>query len=268
MGFNDDSTVLIKQVLDKPSFDPMAFIEVEITTSQTWVAPTAKDNLFYVVIQGAGGSGANSQYGIMIATGGNGGEIKKSWITLTPAESIVVTIGAGGAGVSNTIGSINGNVGGSTTFGSYLTAQGGDKGYSGNRYELGATLKSGISGGDALVFQDSGQTNYYHIHSMVPPANIDVWTPKGAINVTGAKSLHFGGYSTSTYSVGFCGAGGAGLNGVSPATLVGAVVNNSGNVTPAGAGSGGILTAGSTNSFSMTNTAGGTGIVKIYYEAI
>jgi hypothetical protein len=83
----------------------------------------------------------------MIVTGGDGGEIKKSWLTLTPSEAIVVTIGAGGAGVSNTTASISGNVGGSTSFGSYLTAQGGDKGYSGNTYNLGTTLKFGVSGG-------------------------------------------------------------------------------------------------------------------------
>lgn len=67
----------------------------------------------------------------------------------------------GGAGVSNTTASISGNVGGSTSFGSYLTAQGGDKGYSGNTYNLGTTLKFGVSGGITIPATGGTYCSYW-----------------------------------------------------------------------------------------------------------
>lgn len=77
------------------------------------VSDNVKDNKLYVRIFGAGGGG--SMFG-----GGGGGWMNNGEITVSPKESIQVTIGVGGVYDGG-----GGGSGGSTSFGSYLSANGG-----------------------------------------------------------------------------------------------------------------------------------------------
>ena len=74
---------------------------------------------------GAGGSGSSTQ-GLYPAGGGHQGQIVEQNITLANGEEVSAIIGAGGSSVNN--GNKNGNVGGATSFGSYVTASGGPGG--------------------------------------------------------------------------------------------------------------------------------------------
>jgi hypothetical protein len=105
-------------------FDPRNFTRVDITTSQNWVAPAAKGDKFFVVMQGAGGSGAQIWNGGDIIFGGGAGQIVTDIISLTTSQSITISIGVGGntARVNG-----KGNAGGNTSIGT-LTAKGGAAG--------------------------------------------------------------------------------------------------------------------------------------------
>ena len=78
---------------------------------------------------GGGGEGINDS--VHAGGGGSSGEMKVKILTLNNSDTIPVTIGAGGLGRLNTAGTN----GGSTSFGTYLTANGGIAGgigYGGN----------------------------------------------------------------------------------------------------------------------------------------
>lgn len=96
-----------------------------ITSSETFVAPY--DGEYFVILQGGGGSGGAASSGSSgtqaNATGGASGDLKAISVTLSESENVVVTIGAGGAGVTPpSLGSYSdGNSGGQTSFGSYLS---------------------------------------------------------------------------------------------------------------------------------------------------
>ena len=91
-----------------------------------WVVPDElrKGRKCYVKIIGGGGSGGRAAGG----GGGGGGGIAEKLIDLTEVESVTLTVGNGGiapaAGTSN----IAGTNGGTTSFGSILSATGGTGG--------------------------------------------------------------------------------------------------------------------------------------------
>lgn len=104
-----------------------------ITTTSAWTVPDGVTTV-YVSMCGGGGGGS-----VIDGCGGGGGaSIYRKPVTVTPGESIACTIGAGGLGnqsaaTSDTSwvskGNVSGNDGGTTSFGSYLTAKGGERGY-------------------------------------------------------------------------------------------------------------------------------------------
>lgn len=91
-----------------------------------WVVPDElrKGRKCYVKVIGGGGSGGRAAGG----GGGGGGGIAEKLIDLTEVESVTLTVGNGGiapaAGTSN----IGGTNGGTTSFGSILSATGGTGG--------------------------------------------------------------------------------------------------------------------------------------------
>lgn len=130
------------------------------TSSGTWTKPSLGANS-RVLIQawGAGGSGGkHPSYG---AGGGGGGAYKERWVTLSSMGATeTITIGAGGASLTA---QGFGNVGGSTTVGTLITAYGGG---GGNQGVGGGSINICAGGGGAGLFgpgvtQSSGYITYW-----------------------------------------------------------------------------------------------------------
>jgi hypothetical protein len=201
------------------------------TSSGTFTAPKA--GKYLVVASGGGGSGLI--VGTTHSTGGCGGFIAVGVVTLADSEEVSVTIGAGGAG------SLNGNDGGDTTFGTYVTAAGGEHGCSDSSAPF-TTPKGGTSGG---------------IFSSTP----DVFVPAEGIraNFGGVLDVHTtGGACVYSSSSAFTGGGGAGIGGNGGDA---AASGNAGNGEGAGAGGGSMLSVGGVAG------SGGDGIVYVFWEA-
>lgn len=89
-------------------------IKEEITSSGMWTVPEGVTEIEVRLFGGGGGGGGSS-------SGGGGGYMAYAKMTVTPGTQYAITIGAGGA--ANT-------AGGATSFGTSLTAQGGQPGTS------------------------------------------------------------------------------------------------------------------------------------------
>ena len=110
-----------------------------IFTNNGWFkAGQAKSNQYTVMCFGGGGPGQNTYYGMLMGgpfayknygcCGGGGGCMNKTTLTLTPNTNIAVTVGAGG---SRWTGSSYPDYiqGGTSSFGTYISAQGGNGAY-------------------------------------------------------------------------------------------------------------------------------------------
>ena len=145
------------------------------TTNGVFIVPKAKDQQFSVRIFGGGGGGAslNSQYSngkvlYYSCAGGGGGYMNNDILTLTEGETIQVSIGAGGKGESmfaNTTVYNNavGKTGGTTSFGTYLSALGGDGARALHNKANGGNGGSGGGGDDCggIGFQFGGGGGNY-----------------------------------------------------------------------------------------------------------
>ena len=118
MVFNDDSTVLIKQVKSLVANSVSSYYKskTEITVSGNYTARYSGVHIIICVGGGGGGSAGNGH-----GTGGSGGGSGATYeiVQLTKDEIVAITIGAGGAGSVSTAGA-----GGTTSFGAYLSAIG------------------------------------------------------------------------------------------------------------------------------------------------
>lgn len=110
-----------------------------IDSSKTWTVPPGIVGGITVLVYGGGGGGQPGKNGSG-GNGGNGGEMKKETFQISAGENIPVTIGNGGNSSGN---------GEATSFGSYITAQGGADGHS---YSTGGG--SGGGGGGGLYGKD------------------------------------------------------------------------------------------------------------------
>ena len=128
-----------------------------ITANGYYVVPKAKDQEFHVRLFGGGGGCVQGvcmrATDILAMGGGGGGNMNNDALILNIADSIPVTIGAGG--------NLGGN-GGTTSFGTYLSATGGSIG---RVREMGlVTGGNGGTGGGSydyyLAVSDVGDTNY------------------------------------------------------------------------------------------------------------
>jgi hypothetical protein len=160
------------QAIAALSIDP---VYEEFLTSGTWTKP-AGVTFVYVEAIGAGGGGANNTTNE--DTGGaSGGEFVSTIFQASALSATeTVTIGASGAGAAN--GAVaDGSTGGNSSFGSLLTAIGGNPGVLNDRYALiprsGNAFESGSSGtflraivspqagyGDARGLTQGGNTIY------------------------------------------------------------------------------------------------------------
>lgn len=132
----------------------------EITATGPFVVPNGVRTV-WVTATGSGGGGGGSGNGATLQTlgggGGSGETVFRKPVTVTPGQSITVTIGAGGtAGSGSASSSVGGNPGGnggSVTFGSLVTATGGGGGGGGAATDGNSPLPGakGTSSG-ALAF--------------------------------------------------------------------------------------------------------------------
>ena len=139
-----------------------------ITTNTQWIVPTIKGNV-HVMIYGAGGGGftdytaahtyyptsnRNKPYG----SGGGGGWMNNGEFELDQGSIISITIGKGG---NYTTYGINSGAGGTTAFGTYLSANGGSSIIFDEFNKWGGGGDGGSGGGCGYnVFSDIGQVEY------------------------------------------------------------------------------------------------------------
>lgn len=105
----------------------------EFTESQEWTPPSNFKKLLYVICAGGGGAGGAGCYGIpgtssgdLIGGGGAGGNVRISnSIHISKNETVNIIVGAGGV-ASDTLN--KSTAGGASSFGNYLTANGGGPG--------------------------------------------------------------------------------------------------------------------------------------------
>jgi len=94
-----------------------------------------------VTVIGGGASGGSTTDTTKRGGGGGGGGYSKLLLDLTDVSSVTVTVGSAGAGVTTG----NGASGGSSSFGSYLSATGGQYGYGGTSTS-GGSSGAGVGG--------------------------------------------------------------------------------------------------------------------------
>lgn len=246
---------------------------VTFDASGTWTKP-GTGTVVLVEAWGGGGSGgkgaSNSPCG-----GGGGGSYSALWIPFSSAGTTeTVTIGAGGTG--QTVASTAGNVGGSTTFGSWVTtfggggggtnALGGGGGGGGGVWAAGATAVGQASGTPGTG--PAGGSGGYGGESVGPTVANGAGNPglyggggggygvdtAGTTNADGGRAYYGGGGGGGAADSGTPGVGGASTYG--GAGSAGAIdANNSSNGTTPGGGSGGTEGGNSGN--------GGGGRIKV-----
>lgn len=123
------------------------------TTNGVFVVPNARNQQFTVRIFGGGGGGGCATSNSNMIAGGGGGFMNNAVLTLEEGKTISVQIGLGGKGANViadensypvTYKGNNGSGGGTTSFGTYLSALGG---FGGNSYMIGIGGSGGSGGG-------------------------------------------------------------------------------------------------------------------------
>jgi hypothetical protein len=134
--------------------------KITFTATTTYSVPNGVTSIFVERCQGAGGAGGGSATSTAgsIGAGGGGGETKSGWITVAPGQQVVMTVGTGGTatGISN-----NGNAGGSSSVGAYMTAAGGGGGLGSTSGIAASGGAGGNAGGNNSVPGSNGGTGIY-----------------------------------------------------------------------------------------------------------
>lgn len=121
--------------------------------SGTWTKPTGCNNVLVYVTGGGGGARVNDNN--YRGAGGGGGATAIKYIDVSAVTSVTATYGAGGAYSRN---GGRGSAGGTSSFGSYCTATGGQGGYTDNPYEGGRG--GDASGGDVNIPGGGGEMSH------------------------------------------------------------------------------------------------------------
>lgn len=227
-------------------------------TSNTWTKPTRPATAkVFVQVWGGGGSGGKGNSSAA-SGGGGGGAYVEGWFALSELGGTeTVTIGAGGTAISSV--DVQGNDGGTTTFGSWLTVYGGG----GGGCRSGASGGGGGGGGTYSVGLTGPATG--SASSVGGNGGGQLGGAGGAADANGGDSTFGGGGGAGGgtsgtpnggYSVYGGGGGGRGFDGAG-----GSSSGVGGKSIHGGGGGGGGCTsgAGSTGGTSSTGGAGGAG---------
>lgn len=234
------------------SWAPAGSVVYEFTVNDTWIKPS-EGTLALVSIWGGGGSGG-SQNGK--AGGGGGGACVQRLYRLSDLPSTVaITIAAGGASRAS---AGNGFTGGTTTFGSLLSAYGGggggiagsfpNGGGGGGSLGAGSTSAGGIGHGPALVGGNPASISGY---------GADFGGAAGGAGMSSTTLSHESGGNAY-----WGGAGGAGRSDAS--SKAGGVSLHGGNGGAGNSTATGGFPGGGSGGTSGVTGAGGAGYCLIY----
>jgi len=198
----------------RTSFIPSNYLE--FTSSGSFTVPVNIGRVFVRVWGGGGGGGGVLSTGAYSASGGAaGGGYSEGYVSVTAGQVIAITVGAGGTGGAGT--PSNGSVGGTSSFGSFISATGGAGGLlagnggvassqgAGGTGTGGGLSVTGFAGNGGLAATNGGGGSGGGAFSTGT-------TPGNALNGTGASG-NFpgggGGGTGATSSGGFAGGVGA-----------------------------------------------------------
>lgn len=228
---------------------PMPIDSRTITSSMTYTAPVSGTLLLRVIA--ADGSGGVSLSGC--ATGAGAGESADKVVQVSAGDAFVITIGAGGAGLTRTTGHANGNDGGDTTVtgpGVALTVKGG-KGGKAAAVSAGTPLLGGLggTGGTGGDFHRPGGRG-----GNISNCNFEHVTGGGAVNFSHVQTQEAtrGGDVLHATPAGAILTGGGGVRGHG-----GDAVAAAGGVTTAGGGAYGDALDGTSAGAAGPNAVGG-----------
>ncbi|WP_353806479.1 glycine-rich domain-containing protein [Halomonas sp.] len=194
---------------------PAQNIAVFDTTGTTnWTVPNVLRNghrKAFVTVIGGGGSGGKGSVTLSMGGGGGAGGLSMGLVDLSGVDDLDITVGAGGASPGTTSG-LNGNPGASSSFGSILSATGGNGG--GGTTGMGGGNAGVGAGGDINISLGDGHNGSQNPNS-----------PNDAFLTTGGNGGGIGGGRSSRISPragGAPGAGGGAAGGEEPGVQPGA----------------------------------------------
>lgn len=243
--------------------------------NDTWEKPVGA-KVVEVFAIGGGGGGGKGAAGAAGTTrpggsgGGPGGAVIGQFDATLLADTVAITVGAGGA-AGTVSGAFNqGGNGGNSSFGTYVTAGGGTGGLSGNFFLVNQT--GGAAGASSLVVGPGGGGVFTGLGFQVPGANGHVGSGAGGAaisnaNVTspalagGNSSAGVGGIAGGVSSAGGAGTNGSGTNGGAGGGGGGTASAGGNGGANGGAGGGG--GAALSPAVAGNGGAGGAGIVIV-----
>lgn len=127
-------------------------LKTQIITEDTeWIVPETADGIIHVRLFGGGAGGWTDGYG---KNGGCGGCMAVGDFNIDPSSKVPITIGAGGTG--STYGDASKLTGGTSSFGTYLSANGGSASSGGSGGGGGGGSGDRATGGIGLNFGGGG----------------------------------------------------------------------------------------------------------------
>lgn len=238
---NSDTKVPSQQSV-KAYVDKKGVLAYDVfTSSGTWSKPAGAKVVEVFVIGGGGGggkgtTGAEGTQRNGGGGGGAGGAVIGQFDATTLTSNVSVTVGAGGAGAT-TDGAFNaGGAGGTSSFGTYVSAGGGGGGACGGGF-LGAG--GGAAGASSLQAGGGGSGTFTGIGFQIPGTNGHMGSGAGGA-ARSAANAYSGSLAGGNSSAGAGGTGGG--NSVGTAGNPG--TNGSGTNGGAGGGGGGPTAVG------------------------